>query len=120
MANWPSFLNKPTIGSQEADVARSIEQGLLPPGYGTKTYGTHTWKGKLFLPTYVQDPILGAGFVTSSGNARMRAAAQDQERLRFLREQSRRGRLATILVGGTGQQSASGGFQLGRKTLLGS
>ena len=42
---------------------------------------------------------------------------QNDERLRFLREQTRRGRISTILTGP--ESSAGGGFQLGKKSLLG-
>jgi len=45
------------------------------------------------------------------------AQQQNEERLRFLREQTRRGRISSVLSGPV--TSAGGGFQLGKKSLLG-
>jgi len=101
---------------QESIVDPSIEAGALPPG--TQASVRPNQRGGYQLGSYfVPDPILGGKFVTSAGGARVRKQQLNEERLRFLREQTRRGRLSSVLVGQ--QASAGGGFQLGRKSVLG-
>lgn len=104
-----SGLNPDLIGSQRVYPYTPPPPGTFPvfPGLSTPETVSAGIPG-VYLGGTVPNPLLrGLDF----------KRLQNEERLRFLREQLRKGRLATVVS--TGGGSPGQGFQLGKKSLLG-